>query len=310
MLRHHLGLRTAKTALAVALALLFAALRNSPAPIFAGIGAIVAMSRTLEDSVRACLTQLAGITCGMALACVLRALVPNSVPAVLYAAVGGVGIVLVILCCNALKLDFAIPLSCIVFVSIWVMNPEYNYLLYGLNRLLDTSMGLVTALIINVGLRPYNNGTRISRMLTHIQQLFPGYVDARVLHGQYPDLAPLNQKLAALDAELRIFEKQPPPSLLHRSALRAARREDAAYMRGCQQLLIKMSSELSAMCNMDFSPPPSPHNGERLAQLGLTVPEHIAQSCKCGETDIIVLNFHLKNLLDAYDFLSDFNRPV
>ncbi|MGE4549430.1 MAG: aromatic acid exporter family protein [Intestinibacillus sp.] len=310
MLRHHLGLRTVKTGLAVALALLFAALRNSPAPIFAGIGAIVAMSRTLEDSVRACLTQLAGITCGMVIACVLRALAPVvSVPAAYYA-VGGVGIILVILCCNALKLDFAVPLSCIVFTSIWVMDPTYNYLLYGFNRLLDTSIGLVTALVINVGLKPYHNGTRVSHMLTHIQQLFPGYLDARVLRRQYPDLAPLRQKLAALDGELRIFEKQPPPSLLHRSALRAARRKDAAYMRGCQQLLVKMADELSAMCNMDSSPPPSPANCERLALLGLTIPADVTQNCKCAEADIIVLNFHLANLLDAYDFLSDLNRAA
>ena len=305
MLRRHLGLRTVKTGLAVALALFFVTLRGSPAPIFAGIGAIVAMSRTLKDAVRACLTQIAGIACGVGIACLFLAVFPDFKFFLV-----GVGIILVILCCNALKLDFAVPLSCIVFVSVCMMDPESDYLLYGVNRLLDTSVGLVTALAVNVGIKPYNNRARISNMLTHIQQLFPGYLDTRVLRRQYPDLGALHQKLRTLDSELSVFEKQPPPSLSHRRAQREARRDDAAYLRGCQQLLSKMTDELSALCNMDSSPPPSPENCARLAALGLSIPENVYEAGKCEEADVTVLNFHLKNLLDAYGFLSDLNQPV
>lgn len=304
MLRHHIGLRTIKTGIAVALALFLVTLRGSPAPIFGGIGAIAAMSRTLTDAVRACLTQIAGITCGVIIACLFLAVFPD-----LGFLLIGVGIVLVILCCNTLKLDFAIPLSCIVFISICLMDPENSYLQYGFNRLLDTSIGLVTALAINVGIKPYNNQMRISNMLTHIQQLFPGYLEARVLRRQYPNLDALHEKLRTLDTELSIFEKQPPPSLLHRRAQRAIRRSDAAYLRGCQQLLQKMSDELSALCNMDSSPPPSAHSCKRLAALGVTIPEDVGQAGKDEQADMVVLNFHLQNLLDAYDFLSDLNQP-
>lgn len=306
MLRHHLGLRTVKTGLAVALSLLFATVRHSPAPIFAGIGAIVAMSRTLEDTVRAALTELAGTICGVIIACVMLAVIPPHLFPGSVFVLGGVGIILVILCCNAFHLNFAIPLSCIVFASIWVMDPTENSLLYGLNRLTDTAIGLLTALVINVGIRPYNNQNRISQMLTDIQKLFPGYLETRVLHGQYPNLSKLWHELSVLEKELDIFEKQPPPSLRHRKVLREARRQDTAYMRGCQQLLSQMAQELSAMCSMTSSPHADAHNYKRLQKLGLCV-DHADEPCKYGEADQIVLNFHLKNLLDANDFLTDMN---
>ena len=62
----HIGLRTVKTGLAVALALFFADLRSSPLPIFAAIGAIVAMSRTVGDAFETCRTQFFGILFGAA----------------------------------------------------------------------------------------------------------------------------------------------------------------------------------------------------------------------------------------------------
>ena len=60
----HIGLRTVKTGLAVALALFFADLRSSPAAIFAAIGAIVAMNRTVGDAFQSCRTQFFGILLG------------------------------------------------------------------------------------------------------------------------------------------------------------------------------------------------------------------------------------------------------
>lgn len=61
----HIGLRTVKTGLAVALALFFADLRSSPLPIFAAIGAIVAMNRTVGDAFETCRTQFFGIHCSV-----------------------------------------------------------------------------------------------------------------------------------------------------------------------------------------------------------------------------------------------------
>ena len=306
MNRYHIGLRTVKTALAVALALLVAVLRGSPSPIFAAIGAIVAMSRTLSDAVRACLTQIAGILCGTVIGCLMLTLLPGLFPT-FAPLMAGLAVVIVIACCNALRLDFAVSLSCIVVVSICLMTPGGNdHWLYGANRFLDTSIGLVTALAVNILIKPYNNRLKIARMMTHIQQLFPGYLRERVLTGRYPDLGPLREKLLTLNDELTIFEREPALRPLHRAEQRAARRQEAAYLRGCEQLLSKMADELTSLCTMDSSPAPGDALCRRLAALGVTTPDDLAaRGAGCSDEDRAVQEFHLRNLLDANDFLTD-----
>ena len=103
----HIGLRTVKTGLAVALALFFADLRGSPALIFAGIGAIVAMSRTVGDAFETCRTQFFGILLGAGFGAVFVNLFEG------FRYVGtGLGLIALILLCVQLKLQFACPSAC------------------------------------------------------------------------------------------------------------------------------------------------------------------------------------------------------
>ena len=106
-----------------------------------------------------------------------------------------------------------------------------------------------------------------------------------------------------LPDELRIFEKQ-PVALFHHTVRVSARRQEAAYLRGCQQLLDKMGGELAALCNMDSSPVPDDEMLARLKEHGIAVPEDLEKYGYCSEVDTAVMNFHVGNLLDAYDYLS------
>ena len=221
MARHlpHLGLRTVKTGLAVALALFFADLRGSPLPIFAAIGAIVAMSRTVGDAFETCRTQFFGILLGAG----FGALFVNLFAGFRWIGVG-LGLIALILLCNQLKLQFAVPLACIVFVSI-CLSPANEALGYGANRLLDTTIGLATALVVNVVIKPYNNRARIENLLLHFRQSVPAYVEERVLHCRYPDLEPLRIQLGRIASELAIFEKQKP-------FRQGGHADQVAYLRG------------------------------------------------------------------------------
>ena len=185
----HIGLRTVKTGLAVALALFFADLRGSTSLIFAAIGAISAMSRTVGDAFETCRTQLTGILLGAGFGALFVSLFSE------FRYLGiGLGLMMLILLCVRLRLQFAVPLSCIVFVSICV-SPAGDAFQYGFNRLLDTTIGLATALVINVAIKPYNNSRRIADLLRQFHQSVPDFVSERVLHGRYPDLSPLREQL-------------------------------------------------------------------------------------------------------------------
>lgn len=291
----HIGLRTVKTGLAVALALFFADLRGSPVPIFAAIGAIVAMSRTVGDAFETCRTQFAGIMLGAGCGVVFVSLFAG------YRYIGiGLGLIALILLCVRLRLHFAVPLACIVFSSI-CLSPAHEALGYGINRLLDTAIGLATALAINVTVKPYNNRRRIVGLLRQFEQSVPAYVGERVLYGRYPDLSPLRGQLDRIAEELATFEKQRLFRVRDHS-------EQAVLLRGCEKLAQRVWQELNALCAMDERGHLSVENAVQLAELGLQVPNGICAMPQ--DTADVVGNYHLDNLLRAWRFLGSFNRTA
>lgn len=289
----HIGLRTVKTGLAVALALLFADLRGSPSPIFAAIGAIVAMSRSVSDAFPSCRTQFCGILLGAGFGAVFV----NLFEGFRYIGVG-LGLIALILLCVQLKLQFAVPLACMVFVSV-CLSPASEAFHYGANRLLDTSIGLATALVINLLIKPYNNRVQISSLFTHFLQAVPAPVGERVLYGRYPDLDPLRRQLRRISDELSVFEKQNVFRLPDHAA-------HAAYLRGCEQLAYTVVQELTALCAMDERGRLSPCNAAGLAALGLDVPESLPAPSQ-SEADVVG-NYHLAGLLRAWQYLAEFIR--
>ena len=144
-------------------------------------------------------------------------------------------------------------------------------------------------------------------MMNEIQKMFLPLLQSRVLEHRYPDLTPLTERMTSLASELRIFEKQ-PVALWQHAVRVAARRQEAAYLRGCEQLLAKMCGELAALCNMDSNPAPGEKSIERLEAHGLTAPENLKDYCQCSPVDAQVMDFHIGNLLDAYDFLTAFHH--
>lgn len=293
------GQRAVKTALSVGIALALAQVLGSSLPIFAAIGAISAMSRTWRDSLRECLTQVAGTFLGYLIGCAFVLWLPWRPQFFLWMAVGTL---YVITLCIALRLNFAIPLASIVFADICLYTGG-DAVVYGFHRFTDTLVGLAVALVVNLVIRPYNNRQKIRSMMLDIQGKFLPLLEARVISHRYPDLAPLRSEMARLDDEMRIFEKQ-PVALLHHAVHISARRQEAAYLRGCQQLLDKMGGELAALCNMDSNPVPGESVLARMKEHGMNVPEEMPVCGYCSETDTTVMNFHITNLLDAYDFLS------
>ncbi len=290
--RLHVGLRTFKTGLAVALALLAAGLRDAASPIFAAIGAIGAMSRTLHDSWQVCVTQFAGILIGCTFAYCYVTLLP------FYGDPGaiGLGLIAVIAVCNFLRLDYAISLSCIVFVSICLSGD--NVFWYAVNRFTDTATGLIIAYAVNAFIKPYNNRGAILREIDAFLQEAPGLLHDRVCAERYPDPEPLRRHLRRMDDELEIFEQQVLP-------FKKGRKGDAVYFRGCFRLMERMVQEFDALSVMDVPGRPSAENLRRLGERGIEVP--LAKS-EGEDMHSEVMNYHLSNLLDAYTYLEEMRR--
>lgn len=288
----YVGMRTIKTAIAVVLAVYLSQIIGSNYPIFMVIAAIVAMNRTITGSFQSAKDLMIGNAFGASMGLLFALFFPET-----RAILMGVGIILIIHFCNRLKISNAIPLSCIVFSSICLNMGTSDPMIYSINRLVDTFIGLIIAIIINVVFKPYNNLPKIRKKIRLIQKCFEPFIDERVLHNRIPELDVLQEDFKELDDEILMYENE--------WFGRQKRKGEAAHLRGCQQLLVKMFDELSAICSMDSTPLPSKENLLRMQKIGFQIPDEMPITCMCSDEDNIVLNFHLKNLLDANNFLTE-----
>ena len=286
----HVGLRTFKTALAVTIALLITRLINSYSPIFAGLGAIVAMTRTMREAIDAAKTQFVGVILG-GIVGVLLLLISPTPPALLV----GAGVLAVLCLCALFKLYYAMSLAAIIVLSVCVSTTG-NEIVDLAYRLVDTAIGLAVGLTVNMLIKPYNNRSRVIQLFWKLVGSLPAYLDDCVIKDLYPDLSNYETNLRTLSVELDIYRRQ-------HFRKREAHEQDVVFLQGLYQLAERIHQELCALCCMDSIGKPLPRNLERLKDMGIEIPPELP--CKCGEEEVTVTNYHLDRILDARDFLID-----
>ncbi len=287
------GFRTVKTALSVAVSVLLVRLFSSEADamFYAALGGLVAMDTTLSRSVRQGLTQFLGVLFGTVVGYYTHLFLPQ-VP---FWSVG-LGVLLLILLCNGMKISYSISLSCIVFLSACSYGSD-NLLHDAFVRIVYTALGLLVALIINTTIRPYNNKNRIVKLLQEMQSKFPSLLEQILIRECFPDTQPLIVQLRRIDNEIDLYHAQ---RIFHR-------KQDAeALLCGCRQLAERMLAELEVICGMDTLGDIAQDNVQKLEALGLKV--SALPPRKCTRRDTIVMNYHLEKLLLAYEYLDDLLR--
>ena len=278
-----------KTALAVTIALAIARLFNSYSPIFAGLGAVVAMARTLRESLDAAKTQFVGVILGGIVSMLLLVIDPT--PSVLL--IGG-GVLVALALCGIFKLYYAVSLTAIIVLSVCVNTGGDGPIVALGFRLIDTSIGLVVALAVNMLIKPYNNRHRVTSLLHKLADAVPACLEQRFVCDLTPDLTPMVTDLRALDVELDIFRRQ-------HFRRREAHDRDLCFLRSLFQLADRMEQELSALCTLDLPGIPDEDNRRRLEALGLTLPDFTGR--KSTEEIDFVCNYHLKTALQAREYL-------
>lgn len=145
------GMRNIKTATAAALcALVYFFLNRSPA--FACIGAIFGMGSDLENSRlhggnRLFGTLIGGLL-GMVLFRVYLIFYPNGGHSLLLVPLVFVGVVILILLCQVFWVGGVQPGGVVLCLLLFNTPPD-TYISYALNRILDTAIGVVAAMVVN-----------------------------------------------------------------------------------------------------------------------------------------------------------------
>lgn len=147
------GGRTLKTVVAVFLCLLTGIVRKSDTAFYAAIAAVLCVQRTSEDSFREAFnrevaTVIGGI-CGM-LVLVFERNIYCVTYEVLRCLLLSVLLIPIINLSVLIKQEKGTFLMCVVFLSITVTHGnDGNPLAFGMARIIDTTVGIVIALVIN-----------------------------------------------------------------------------------------------------------------------------------------------------------------
>ena len=133
-LKQLIGLRTIKTGIAVFLAVIVAKIAHFEYPFFMGMTAIIAMDKTMSKSLIMGRNRVLGTLFGAIIGVLLSYIDRGN------ALLCGIGIILLILICNRLKLQGSITIGGIVMLAIMV-HTDKTPIFYGFHRTLDTLIG-------------------------------------------------------------------------------------------------------------------------------------------------------------------------
>ena len=281
----HIGRRTIKTVAAVVIAMLVAELCGSTSSklIFAMMGAMEAVRPTFKESVEAVLSQFIGIVVGALAAVLLHTLpIPDIVAA-------GIGILIVIVFYNMLKLPYSPSLACFIVVMICTTS-DVHPVLYALGRIWDSAIGLAVGMLINVLVFPYDNSKKFrqavqnldAELILFLEDIFDG-------DNSLPDADIMEKKLADIAYQLSIFANQVLP--FHK----ARQKEKLKLFRMCEGRARRLVSHLEVLCAMEV---PGQLNDENLAELRKGGANIVEQPDLTEWTDKdTITNYHVAQIL-------------
>ena len=292
-LRFPIGLRTAKTAVAVVLSMLVVDFfgTSSSKLIFAMLGALAAVQPTFTESLESCLTQIVGVFLG-ALAGGL--LIITGLPPIIAA---GIGIIFVISLYNGFRIRYSAGLACIIVVSI-CLDAEIKPFTYAFTRIWDTAIGLAIGMAINAFVFPYDNSRRIRSLIVSLDQDVLRFLE-EVFDGDevLPDPDSLSRKLRDTEEQLVIFSNQ--KLLLH---LRR-QKEDLERYRICETKARELTARLEILSLAGKPGRLNDENRSRLKHAGAQIRDN--RPLKNPQERDIVTNYHVRQILQLRQEILD-----
>lgn len=205
--RRFLGIRMLKTALAVSLSIVVAQYLDLKIPLMTGLAAVVTMSNSVFDSVRSSINRLISTVIGVFIATIFRQIgIVGFIPMF-------IGILIIINICNYMKWNSATSLAIMVFIIVMLYSPsppEYlSVWQYGLNRIVDTSVGLIVGVLVNILIAPPNQTEFIiktyQKTLVDMEEAF-----LQSLNGEQVNMNRIIKDIALLSQELEDVKQDGP----------------------------------------------------------------------------------------------------
>ena len=171
-----LGMRNVKTGIGVGLSVLSGAffVQN---PLFTALACMVSIQESVRGSLLAGLSRIIGTILG-------------GITGYLFALLGGtgdaiictLGIIATIYICNHFDLTEEISIACVTFMAIHIGSIDTTLVAYSVNRVIDTSFGVIIGVVLNYSLARPKHTNNIHSDLLAIESIVSQYLDYKILH--------------------------------------------------------------------------------------------------------------------------------
>ena len=158
--KYKIGLRAIKTAISVFICLILALFLNRSDQLFSSMAAIICMQKTYTKSFEEGVHRLIGTLLGGVLGYIIiicTQFIENK--EILNIFISPFCILIVIYFCNVIRRSDSVVIGCIVVLSVIMpMNLSvFDRLVYVINRVIDTSIGIIVAMLVNKYIFPHQD---------------------------------------------------------------------------------------------------------------------------------------------------------
>lgn len=286
-----IGLRTIKTAAAVVLSMLLVNIYgfSTSKLIFAMLGAMAAVQPTFKESLESALTQIVGVMFGAFMGVLLLQLPIHPLVA------AGIGIILVIMLYNVLQLRFSPSLACLIVVTLCT-DRQIQPLIYAVERIWDTTIGLSVGMFINTLIFPYDNSRQIRATVQALDRELIAFLED-MFDGDdiMPDAQQMVLTIEDMERQMQIFSNQ--KLFLH---LRAQHRKLAMF-RSCEGKARELLSRLIVLSRVEHPGILNEVSRQLLRDCGAQIKDQ-RELTNPTELDIVT-NYHIKKILSLRDDL-------
>lgn len=149
-----IGARNFKTALSIFLCIVILNLLGFESPFYACIAAVICMADSCENSIKMGKNRMIGTIVGGAFGTLATIILSKYDTNVLRTLIICSFTILTIYVCTILKKPGSVSIACIVLLANLLLNRDYSNYIYTLSRIVETFIGIVIAVGVNIYIMP------------------------------------------------------------------------------------------------------------------------------------------------------------
>lgn len=283
-----LGMRNIKTGLAVMVCIIVSKyiVEN---PMYSAVACIISMQDTVKGSVKAGFDRIKGTIIG-GIVGYLSVLISPGNPIIC-----GLGAMLTIYLCNLLKLNNAITVASVTFVSIHMGIIVSDPARYSIFRVIDTSIGVLVALVINYLIARPDYLTMLNNEFIRLEKVSKDFVKAKIINKENVNISKFEKDVKKLDTVYKKLEDE-----LDYTKDEVDLENIKQNVNVCKEIYYHMQSiellEKKLFLNQE--------NYNNLKKLYKS--ENI--SWEIDEEESPVFNYHLSKIIDEINILKEINK--